>query len=297
MEVHDDGSGEALYVGGMFSTAGGVSATNIARWDGQNWSPVGGGFNTLGLVMALAVYDDGAGAALYAGGSFIASSGNPINRIAKWDGTAWSPLGSGMNSTVNALATYDDGSGTALYAAGTFTTAGGAPAQGIARWDGVAWAPLGAGIVPAGNGVRRLCVFDDGAGEALYAAGEFINAGGMTASRIARWSDGAWSTLGSGANNAVAALLPVTSGDRPALYIGGDFTMAGGSPVGRFSRWNGCAPPDTGNPADINGDGVVSAADLALMLGAWGSSAPEPDLNNDGTVNASDLALLLGAWG
>ena len=51
-------------------------------------------------------------------------------------------------------------------------------------------------------------------------------------------------------------------------------------------------------PADLNGDGVVDALDLAIVLGAWG---PNPghiaDLNGDGMVNATDLAFVLGAWG
>jgi hypothetical protein len=49
------------------------------------------------------------------------------------------------------------------------------------------------------------------------------------------------------------------------------------------------------NPADLNGDGAVSAADLGILLGAWGSAGPG-DLNGDGNVGAADLALLLGAW-
>jgi glucose/arabinose dehydrogenase len=51
---------------------------------------------------------------------------------------------------------------------------------------------------------------------------------------------------------------------------------------------------------DLDGDGIVAAGDLALLLGAWGPvrgpSAPA-DLDGNGTVGASDLALLLGAWG
>jgi hypothetical protein len=42
--------------------------------------------------------------------------------IARWNGTAWSPLGSGMSSTVNALTVFDDGTGPALYAGGSFWT-------------------------------------------------------------------------------------------------------------------------------------------------------------------------------
>jgi hypothetical protein len=46
---------------------------------------------------------------------------------------------------------------------------------------------------------------------------------------------------------------------------------------------------------DLDGDGVVSGSDLAVLLGAWGTSGV--DLNGDGTTDAADLAILLGAWG
>lgn len=48
---------------------------------------------------------------------------------------------------------------------------------------------------------------------------------------------------------------------------------------------------------DLNGDGAVGAADLALHLGDWASPGGPADLNGDGVVGAADLALLLGAWG
>lgn len=54
-------------------------------------------------------------------------------------------------------------------------------------------------------------------------------------------------------------------------------------------------------PADFDGSGDISAADLAQLLGSWGPCPPDPgcsaDLNDDGSVSAFDLALLLGAWG
>jgi hypothetical protein len=53
--------------------------------------------------------------------------------------------------------------------------------------------------------------------------------------------------------------------------------------------------PPSSNPADLNGDGVVNGADLAILLAAWGGDGPA-DLNNDGVVNGADLAILLGAW-
>ena len=54
------------------------------------------------------------------------------------------------------------------------------------------------------------------------------------------------------------------------------------------------APPC---PADLDGNGAVEAADLAQMLGAWGTAKSAADLDGDGTVGAADLAVLLGAWG
>jgi hypothetical protein len=49
-----------------------------------------------------------------------------------------------------------------------------------------------------------------------------------------------------------------------------------------------------GDPADLDGNGTVNAADLAILLGGWGSGAG--DIDGDGVTNATDLALLLSAW-
>jgi hypothetical protein len=47
---------------------------------------------------------------------------------------------------------------------------------------------------------------------------------------------------------------------------------------------------------DLNADGIVDAADLGTLLGAWGTPGAT-DLDGNGTTGAEDLALLLGAWG
>jgi|GEM_PF-610413 len=51
--------------------------------------------------------------------------------------------------------------------------------------------------------------------------------------------------------------------------------------------------------ADLNGDGSVNGADLAIVLGNWGTDggATGADLNDDGIVNGADLAIVLGNWG
>ena len=53
---------------------------------------------------------------------------------------------------------------------------------------------------------------------------------------------------------------------------------------------------DPETAADITGDGVVNGADLAALLGLWGSSNAAADLNGDGMVDAQDLAILLAEW-
>jgi len=49
--------------------------------------------------------------------------------------------------------------------------------------------------------------------------------------------------------------------------------------------------------ADFDQNGLVGGADLAALLGAWGSNSPVHDLSLDGLVGGSDLAALLGVWG
>lgn len=48
---------------------------------------------------------------------------------------------------------------------------------------------------------------------------------------------------------------------------------------------------------DLDGDGAIGAADLAILLGSWGvCDGCGADLDGSGAVDAADLALLLGAW-
>lgn len=50
-----------------------------------------------------------------------------------------------------------------------------------------------------------------------------------------------------------------------------------------------------GQPEDLDADGMVGAADLAILLGQWGVFG-SADFNGNGVVDAGDLAILLGAW-
>jgi hypothetical protein len=213
-------SGTNLYVGGDFTTAGGVTANYVATWNGSAWSALGSGMD--GYVWALAV----TGTTLYAGGSFINAGAVAATNIAKWNGSAWSALGKGTDSYVYALAV----SGTTLYAGGDFANAGGVAANYVAKWNGSAWSALGKGM---DSDVFALAV----SGTTLYAGGDFTVAGVVNGNAIAAWNGSAWSALGSGLDSAVWALA--VSGT--TLYVGGDFIHAGGVAANYIAKWNGSA--------------------------------------------------------
>jgi hypothetical protein len=90
LEVFDDGSGPALYVAGFFNSP----AAKVAKWNGEQWSPLGQGITDPGgYAASLAVYDDGSGPALYMGGEFTEVDGISITNIARWNGQSWSRVG------------------------------------------------------------------------------------------------------------------------------------------------------------------------------------------------------------
>ena len=236
MAEYDDGTGKALYAAGSDLPVPSDFDSNIAKWDGTSWSAVGVGI--FGEIHELAVYDDGGGPELYASGDFTEignSSPTPAAHIAKWDGTTWSPVGSGLDGPAVSMAVWNDGSGDALYVAGGFTTAGGVPAPGIAKWNGTAWSSVGGGA----NGISKIAVFDDGAGSALYASGPFATIGGKPIANAARWDGTSWTPIGTG-GAPQGTMAVYDSGFGEALYFGGDFTTAGGIPS--FSIAQFCQP-------------------------------------------------------
>src|SRR5262249_32003045 len=136
-------STHSLFASGSFTSIARVPARYLARWDGQHWSELPGAPLS---VNALAWHDaDGAGpqpAQLYAAGSFATIGGVPANNVARLDGLAWQPFGSGLLGPTYAICSFDrDHSGPLppdLYVGGTV------PA--LARWNGTSWdstGPLG----------------------------------------------------------------------------------------------------------------------------------------------------------
>ncbi len=234
---HDDGSGPALFAGGTFRTAGGAVVRDVARFDGSTWTAVGATSGPSKSVRALLSADVGAGSRLYAAGNFTQIGGVAANRIAAWDGSTWSPLGSGIGTgEVNALLVHDDGNGPALYAAGNFASAGGQPASSVARWNASSgWSRLGTTL--NNELVNALAVFDDGTGPRLYAGGTF-------SLRVASWNGSAWIGVPQPPTNGggtVTSLASYRLGSVPALFVGGRYASVGGVSTNGIAAWDGTA--------------------------------------------------------
>lgn len=217
-------NGTDLYAGGLFNTAGGVAANRIAKWNGSAWSALGAGMSsanpqTYRYVATLAIL----GTDLYAGGLFTSAGGRTVNHIAKWDGTSWWPLGSGLDQPAGASVV----AGSDLIVGGQFTTAGGASANYIAKWDGSAWSALGSGM----DGNVSTLAFS---GKTLYAGGDFTMAGDVAAPFVAKWNGKTWSGMGKGTDSGILALA-ASGAD---LFAAGGFTQAGGKPARFVAKWS-----------------------------------------------------------
>jgi hypothetical protein len=239
--------GKEIYLGGTFKYAGNnVAVSTIVHWDGSIWSAIEG---LDGPIFAIAVGEDGAlyaggafgvarrdgggwstigeldgsvftiamrGSEIYAGGNFVMSGNDTLNRIARWDGSRWSALAEGIDSQLpmfkGGLVGAISFDGNDLYAAGGFTTAGKDTVHNIARWDGTAWHAMNGGT---DNYVRALAV----AGGRLYAGGSFTRAGTTEVTGLAAWNgtNGSWSSVGD-----------LDSGSVSTLAVAGNWLYAGG---------------------------------------------------------------------
>ena len=257
--THTESGGQpAVYAGGLFALPGGVAEHRVAKWDGTQWTPIGGAFNR--RVTSLASYPDLTGGAsrLIVGGEFTTADGGqtslpppvpaPLPFLGAWNGTRWVALGNGQtppDAPVRVLRVLSVGGVSRLGAGGDFVSVG--ALTGSLAANHVAFFTPAMGWERCGEGtngpVFALERFDDPndvvfPGEQVIAGGSFTRAGGpqpggMDASNVARWHDGIWTSLdgvsASGSDGPVFALQSVVLAQaiNVRLYIGGRFATIG----------------------------------------------------------------------
>jgi trimeric autotransporter adhesin len=288
-----------LIAAGFFTAAGGQPANYVARWNGSAWSAVGSGLP--GAVATLAVHNGaligGSGLGVFrlsgqtwqrlgptmsvaaltvyngdliAGGAFRILSGGPANHIARWDGQAWQPLGSGMSDHVLTLTTYNGD----LIAGGLFFNAGGAFVLKLARWDGSSWSSVG------GGGAAQVWSFHVHNNE-LIIGGRVPNFAGSAAAYLARWNGSSWNSFGSGFDDAVFAFAEFNG----ELYAGGLFSTARGIGARGLVKQNG------DRPWEPVGAGLSGQSAYVLQLAVYnGSLIASGSFSVAGTSSVNGIA-------
>ncbi|NTW32942.1 MAG: hypothetical protein HGB12_09990, partial [Bacteroidetes bacterium] len=276
-----------LYIGGLFSKAGSINSSNIAKWNGRNWAAVANGFN--GSVSSLCVYKGD----LYAGGNFTMSGNDSISHIAKWDGKNWKPIGKGIDGRVLSMAIYNN----EIYVAGQFSKVDDIRTSNIAKWNGKIWSVVGAAIAKweneswnvVGSGINdrvySLCVYDSN----LYAAGRFTYAGITPANCIAKWDGTSWTALNAG--------LSITATSEPyataiseynnELYITGFFNKADGITVDNITKWNGKNFLTVGTGIEYSSTGESFGRSLIVYNGELFLGGV---FNNAGSIPTTNIA-------
>lgn len=255
-------NGSLIVAGG--STAGGVTVNNIASWNGSTWSALGGGLTGPCCTWAAGLY--AYGGELIVGGGFANAGGQVANHLARWNGATWSSFGGGTAAYVFAMTNFYG----RLVAGGSFTQSPltGPAAQNIVGWDGTQLGAYGSGV----NGTvfaLKSFKYPGATGDyELIAGGTFTVAGGVAATRIARWDVDplfgfpapAWAPMGAGFNSAVYAIERHGS----ATYAGGPFTASGATVLNYVARWN-----ETTDTWESMGGGMNGAVRALRSFGGY----------------------------
>jgi hypothetical protein len=182
-----------LYVGGDFNNVGGDPAYDgLVKYDPATAGWVGGdaGVDLVGGVdeSVRVLYVNPNDGNLYMGGEFPAlwdgdaTADDPnMAGIAMYDGSNWTPLGTGLNAYCRAIHEYNGD----IIAGGYFTTAGGVPANKIAKWNGATWSAMGLGfdLVGIDEYVKSATSWNG----IFFAGGAYTQAEGNPMDFISQW--------------------------------------------------------------------------------------------------------------
>ncbi|MFN0244029.1 MAG: hypothetical protein ACKVWV_14155 [Planctomycetota bacterium] len=293
LRVYDDGSGDALYAGGEFTSIGCEHAQGVAKLVGSTWTGFvdseaissGSAGSSLGAVTCfLEFHDPLTGELTFCAGGRFRFAGDALARdVAQWNGTSWEPMGNGIgvgdSIVVNTLAEYDSGSGPKLYAGGYFTNGG--AFNCIAQWDGVQWSGLARGGLA--DAVYDLAVFDHGSGPRLFASGVFQTLypqTGVQAHYLASWDGSAWHPYHLPASTSDLLVFDDGAGFGKRLFITGAFDVVDSVSMDGITAFNGATFAPLGNgpggvvgPMAIFDDGTGPALFMACEFASGGGIA------------------------
>jgi hypothetical protein len=216
-----------MYMGGQFTSVGGVIAKNVVRFDGTDFYPVGNLASSY-MVRSIASYKN----EIYIGSSF--SSDTVYNGLARWNGSQWRTCGGGLRggggTEALSLCVYNN----RLYVGGAFYGTKNLTSPSIAVWDTTNWYNIG-GIHIDGfpwGGVINMFTFKN----KLYAFGGFDWAGDQHLNApIAIWNDTSWC----GTKAYMQTTLWLATHYKNEIYVASGDYYLGTDSVNYVGRWNG----------------------------------------------------------
>ncbi len=210
-----------LYVGGSFSSSGATSLNNVAHLVGSQWEAMGSGLFGSAVIMPVVNAIETHNGTLVVGGSFVRAGAVQALNVAAWDGTQWSPLGSGVDGGVRKLASYRG----SLYAMGAAYLPS-SHQNFVMSWDGTSWTLVG----DFDDRVEDLQVI----GDRLVVTGRFTEVNGVAANRMVLFDGTKWAPFsGGGFDGPVRRVIEATDG----VYFTGEFARAGSTSSVRLALW------------------------------------------------------------
>jgi hypothetical protein len=277
-----------LVIWGDIDAAGGQSASGVVLWDGLHFQPL----PPVGSVRALTVWNDQIVAATYdfstnssailqfdgtqwdtlgacpsrvtgvsvfdgrlaVVGLFTSVNSVLLNRVAAFDGVAWSGFGSGFPSSESPSAVVTNG--------GTLVVGMSNSTLGYVRsWNPIAgtWQPVGAGL----NGNIQGLASD---GVKLFAAGGFTASGVTTIFGAGQWDGNAWSSIGL---PSAVTVTSVTVWNGKAVF---PLPNAFGNGVGQMKVWDGLTLSTIpGDSLAYNRGYMTVSGRMLNQVGTWGT--------------------------
>lgn len=222
--------------------------------------------------------------------AFIRTATQPVDTLSKLVGTQWVSLPSPPSGWI----AYDLASNDReLFVAMRIDSGSLGSSHFIASWDGTQWTTLGP-IAPPSRSTRSFTDIITWSGD-LYASGQYLNVGELSAAKLARWDGQQWWDVGadlkrrSGTRGAVYSLAPGST----SLALSGDFETAGEHVAAGFVQLQ---RPTGACAIDLNCDWGIDGSDVEAFFVLYEAGNIRADLDDSGDISNDDIVTFFTAF-